>query len=184
MADIQEVFKIIEDEGTGNGEALRKRQEGDAAAGQNGSIGFAFKDDSGNVVLPALTSDGKIPVDTETAAGTVVRGRETLVSGSVTAGSDNDVVTLTLTPSQQYSMSDYMGSTTRICKWTLVQNDNGSETILDVFFTGPGQYSFSENPKNLSFSSGATGTQELILRGNPLNTATDLHGRVSIIDLP
>lgn len=181
MADLEEVFKTLEDSVTGAGEALTARDEGEAAAGATGGIGFSFKDSSGNVILPALTADGKIPVDTEAAAGTAIRGNASLngVSGVAT-----DVVTLTLAVDEIYNCSDFMGASSRIAKWEVVWDDNGSETVLDTFITGPGQFSFSENPKNLSITAGAVGTQELILRGTALFRTTDLHGRISIIDLP
>lgn len=181
MADLEEVFKTLVDDATGAGEAPVSRVEGEAAAGKEGSIGFSFKDSSGNVILPALTAAGKIPVDAESVAGTVIRDNATVAG---TSGVAADVVTLTLVANEIYNMADYIGASSRIAKWEIVQNDNGSETTLDVFITGPGQFSFSENPKNLSVTAGATGTQELILRGTALFKGTDLHGRMSIIDLP
>jgi hypothetical protein len=70
MADPRESFATLED-GTGEGQALASRQEGDASAAQNGSIGFAFKDSSGNVILPALDASGNVQVliDHVTAEG-------------------------------------------------------------------------------------------------------------------
>ena len=181
MADLEEVFKILKDDGTGAGEAPVSRVEGEAGAAKEGLIGFSFKDSSGNVILPALTAAGKIPVDTSAVAGTVIRDHQT-AAGTATVATD--VVTLTLVTNEVYNMADYMGSTSRICKWEVVQNDNATETVLDVFITGPGQFTFAEEPKNLTVTAGATGTQELILRGTPLFASTDLHGRMSIIDLP
>lgn len=61
MADIRESFATLEN-GSQVGVALKARVEGDAAAAQNGSIGFAFKDSSGNVILPALDASGNVPV--------------------------------------------------------------------------------------------------------------------------
>jgi hypothetical protein len=181
MADLEEVFKILKDDGTGAGEAPVSRVEGEAGAAKEGLIGFSFKDSSGNVVLPALTASGKIPVDSEAAAGTIIRDVST---ASGTGGVATDVVTLTLTTSEEYNMADYMGASSRIAKWEIVLDDNGSESVLDTFITGPGQFTFSEEPKNLEFTAGATGTQQLILRGTALFATTDLHGRVSIIDKP
>jgi hypothetical protein len=60
MADPRESFATLEDSSTGAGEALISRTEGEAAAAQAGSIGFSFKDSSGNVILPALTAGGFI----------------------------------------------------------------------------------------------------------------------------
>lgn len=181
MADLEEVFKILKDDATGAGEAPVSRIEGEAGAGKEGMIGFAFKDSSGNVVLPALTADGKLPVDTAAVAGTVIRDVNTAAG---VGGVANDVITLTLTTNEVYNMADFMGASSRIAKWEVVLNDNATETVLDTFITGPGQFTFAEEPKNLEFTAGATGTQELILRGTALFASTDLHGRVSIIDKP
>ncbi len=181
MADLEEVFKITQDSVTGAGEAPVARDEGEAASGHGGLIGFSFKDSSGNVILPALTAAGKIPVDTAAVAGTVIRANATVAG---TGGVAADVVTLTLAVNEVYNMADFMGASSRIAKWEIVWNNNGVETVLDVFITGPGQFSFAEEPKNLQVTAGATGTQELILRGTALFRGTDLHGRFSIIDLP
>ena len=69
MADVNEIFYILADSSTGAGEAAISRIEGEAAAGIAGLIGFAFKDSSGNVVLPQLDSQGRLPVTEEAAAG-------------------------------------------------------------------------------------------------------------------
>jgi len=183
MSDLKESFAILEDDVTGAGEAAISRVEGEAGAGKAGLIGFSFKDSSGNVVLPALTAAGKLPVDIVAVAGTILRGKGLLDSGSVSAGADNDVVTIVLTVSEVYNMADYMSSCSRDCTWTLVHDDNGTEEVLESWYTGAGQYTYSEEPKNLQITAGATGTQELILRGNP-RKASDLHGRVSIVDIP
>jgi hypothetical protein len=65
MADPRESFATLEDSGTGAGEALISRTEGEAAAAQAGSIAFSFKDSSGNVILPALNAAGNIGVTIE-----------------------------------------------------------------------------------------------------------------------
>lgn len=78
MADLRESFATLEDASTQEGKALIARQEGDVAAAQNGSIGFAFKDSSGNVILPSLDANGNLPVwvdfdyqEGDAAAGTM-----------------------------------------------------------------------------------------------------------------
>lgn len=60
MADLRESFATLQDATTEEGKALIARIEGEAAAAQNGSIGFAFKDSSGNVILPALDAAGNV----------------------------------------------------------------------------------------------------------------------------
>lgn len=82
MADLRESFATLEDSGTQEGKALAARQEGDAAAAQNGSIGFSFKDSTGNVILPSLDAAGNVPVlvDHQDLEGDTAAGKEGLVA--------------------------------------------------------------------------------------------------------
>lgn len=84
MADIRESFTTLEDAVTGAGKALASRQEGDAAAAQNGAIGYSYKDASGNVALPALDVAGnvKVLVDHQDLEGDASAGKEGLVAFS------------------------------------------------------------------------------------------------------
>lgn len=82
MADLRESFATLEDSASGEGKALIARIEGQAAAAQNGHIGFSFKDASGNVVLPALNAAGNIGVTIEhdDVAGDAAAGKDGLVA--------------------------------------------------------------------------------------------------------
>jgi hypothetical protein len=61
MADVRESFTTLEG-ASQEGLALRSVQEGESVASKNGSLGFAFKDSSGNAIAPALDVSGKLPV--------------------------------------------------------------------------------------------------------------------------
>src|SRR5579864_3232904 len=65
--DLRESFPSLEDASTGAGVPLTKSVEGDAASGKVGSVGFAYKDSNGNIVLPQLNDRGQLPVTLETA---------------------------------------------------------------------------------------------------------------------
>jgi hypothetical protein len=82
MADLRESFPTLQDATTQEGKSLIARQEGDAAAAQNGSIGFAYKDSSGNVILPQLDASGNVPViiDHLDQEGDAAAGKEGLVA--------------------------------------------------------------------------------------------------------
>jgi hypothetical protein len=84
MADLRESFATLQDATTEEGKALIARIEGEAAAAQNGAIGFAFKDSSGNVVLPALNAAGNLGVSVEhdDLEGDVASGKDGLVAFS------------------------------------------------------------------------------------------------------
>lgn len=84
MADLRESFPTLQDATTQEGKALAARVEGDAAASQNGAIGFAFKDSTGNVILPALDAAGNVKawIDHDYQEGDAAAGTSGLVGFS------------------------------------------------------------------------------------------------------
>lgn len=180
MSDLRESFPTLENASTGAGEAPIARTEGEAAAAQRGSIGFAFKDSSGNVVLPQLTAEGKILVDTEASNGSPVRAQ-----GKVTPAAINTVTviaTLTLVATRFYRNIEAMASCFRDSEVEVVWNDNGTPTTLWQGLVGPGQYSLATVLRNLQIQAGATGTQQLLLRGTNLDKVSDLRGTIIAIE--
>lgn len=57
MSDIRESFPTLED-GSQVGAPLRAVQQGDSVAAKNGSLGFAFKDSSGNAIAAPVNVSG------------------------------------------------------------------------------------------------------------------------------
>ena len=182
MADLREVFTILEDDVTQEGVKLPARQEGDASASKNGLIGYSFKDSDGNLILPQLDIAGSLPVTLD--AGTCISGTAKVTS---TPGSDVDVVTLALTLEKNYLDIGLMVSSAFQTAWTVVYIDDvgGTPTetiILQGPMTGPGQYSFS--PPRLDCAEfntiGGTGVQNLVLRANQIvGAASDLRAFLS-----
>lgn len=183
MADDREVFTILED-GSGVGQPLAAKAEGDAPSTDNGLMGFSFVDSSGNLVLPQLTAAGKIPVDTEAIPGTCISGQAQAVAGGLTF---QDVVTLTLALLKDYASLEFAASCSHLTLWEIVYIDDvggvPTETKIATFMTGPGQYSCKVNYDcgNFDTQSG-TGTQNLVLRGKNVRHASDLHGYMGIIE--
>lgn len=180
MADISELFKTLKDAATGAGEAPISRIEGEAAAAQEGLIGFSFKDSSGNVILPQLDSSGRILVQTQ-AEGTKYFADGQSVSGSTSAFQEVAAIT-TLGTSADHNNVEAHGSCSRISLFQIVSVDDygGSpvETVLASFMVGPGQFTVRYDANNLEFTSGSTGTQALVLQGKNLFQVSDLHGDI------
>jgi len=182
MADLREVFPILQDDSTGAGEAPVSRIEGEVAAAKEGLIGFSFKDSSGNVVLPQLLSNGKLPVDTESVAGTCLYADGEDASPVVSTASD--VVTL-VAGLNQYTNLLLSGSCLRTSLFELVHIDDvgvtDTETSLGKFLVGPGQFSFCCESLCRSFdATGGTGVQNFVLRGTCLFHASTLRGEISV----
>lgn len=178
MADPRQVYwplKNASDEGA----AADALTSGDAAAAKVGALGFAFRDSSGNVVLPQLTSTGKLPVDTEAAAGTFKRARGEEAAGSV--GVMVTVATLTLTVNKVYSYIRSLVSCRQDSLFQLVHNNNGVETILQDAVLGSGQFSLPVDLQD-QITAGGTGTQQLLIKGQNFSKASALRGSLTCIE--
>lgn len=183
MADLRESFPILEDDGTGAGEAPISRVEGEAAAAKEGLIGFSFKDSSGNVVLPQLDSQGRVVVTDLSAEeeGTCISGNG-LLAGSTSEGT---VVELSLTASKVYNRVDFIASCFRDTIWRVVYVDdpNGTpaETELSSFVTGPGQFSLAHKMDCLEFTAPSTDPVLRLVAKN-LNSTSDMRGTLAVLE--
>lgn len=181
MADLREAFGTLEDAATGAGEALISRIEGEAAAGQNGSIGFAFKDNSGNVILPTLTADGRLPVS-QNAAGTCLSGNDKVV-GSAT---EVQVLEISLAAGETYKELDITVSCFRdaIFRIAHVNDPAGTptETDLGEVLVGPGSFTQHLNHKCMEFVAGAT-DPVLRIYGQNLNSLSDMRAIASLLQV-
>jgi hypothetical protein len=175
MANEAQLFRILDDS-TGDSFAPRSRIEGEAAASQRGAIGFAFKDSSGNVVLPQLDAFGRLLVTEE--AGTCLSDQGANTVGSV--GVDVDIATITLTVDVEYADLEISGSSFRDTLFTIVQNDNAVETVLHQFLVGNGDVNETHRLKCVEFTAGSTGTQQLILRAQNIHKASNMYGTIAI----
>ena len=142
MVDPEELFNTLDDGGAGA--APKKMQEGDSPSAANGAIGFAFKDSSGNVVLPQLNAAGQIPT-TETTAGTCLYANGELAAGNL-ALTDVTNAQIILTVAKTYieiggAVSCRHAS---LFQWVHVDDSGGVtpvETVIAEIIVGPGQYS-------------------------------------------
>lgn len=178
MADLRELFPILEDASTGAGLAPISRVEGDASASQRGLIGFSFKDASGNVVLPELDAQGRMQMVLD--SGTPLKGRG-LVGGSAT---DVEVCSITLTANEVYDNIVVHGSCFRDAAFQVVHEDNGVDSVIGDFLCGPGQYSFEWQPLKIEVAAGGTGTQKLKVLAKNLNALSDLRADITCNELP
>ena len=175
MAEQAELFRIL-DNGSGAGEAPRSKSEGDAPSTDKGIIGFAFKDSTGNVVLPQLDSDGKLPVSSA-APGTTIRDSGTATPAAVVT--DTDDITITLTANESYKLCSFGVSSAQPSVWRIEHNNNGTPDELARVFTGPGDFNYSDAPQGCEFTAGATGTQELkIIMQQLRGPVSDAHAYV------
>lgn len=179
MSDLREVFPVLVDETTDEGKALTAAEAGDAAAAKVGAVMFAYKDSDGNVVLPTLTPEGKVPVDLEGAGVSKAGSSNGPVAGSLTVVT---VAEVSLTANKTHGKIKATGSCFREAIFDLIQLDNLTETIIGSFLIGPGQFSFTWEGGSKEIVSGGTGTQKLILKAKNLQKESDFRGDVSCLE--
>lgn len=195
MADERASFPSLEN-ASGIGEALRTVQEGESVASKNGALGFshkdlsgnaiaapvrndgeangpgvpgfAFQDSSGNLTRPQLNSAGQLPV-TLSATGNGKKARGELLAGS---GTLVTIATLTLATSKTYDQLNFIVSCFRDALFQVIWNDDGAETVLADALCGPGQFTFHGALPDAEFTSGASGTQQLLIKA--INTTGSL----------
>lgn len=183
MADVRTVFPILADSGTGAGEPAISRVEGESSSAIEGLIGFSFKDSSGNVILPQLTADGKLPVDTEGTAGVCKTGNGEDTSGSV--GSYVTVASFTGALTKVYQNFGVIVSCRRAAKFILeyVDDDGGggeAVTKLAEYDVGAGFYTACCEISCIEVdTTGGTATQTFRIRGQNLHTASNLRATLA-----
>jgi hypothetical protein len=182
MAHEREYFPTLADSND-VGVALSKSQAGDDAAGKIGSTAFTFKDSSGNLVLPTLTSEGKIPVDFAGAgvskSACADASGDGFIAGSLT---EQTICEITLTANKTYGKITVSATCFRESIYRLVQLDNTTETTIATIIVGPGQYSAIKNLGETEIVAGSTGTQKLILKGYNLQKVSDMGGEISCLE--
>ena len=184
MSDLNPLFATLEDV-AGNGVALTQKVVGDDTTG-NGAMVFAFQDDQGNVVLPQLTADGRIPTAAE-ATGTCLSESGALAAGSTGAFATVTGAELTLTLEKEYSAISLIFAATVPTVGQIVAVDDASgtpvETVLGEVIVGPGQYTIDLELKCLIHSTvGGTGDQKLIVKGQNLTTASCIRATIAALE--
>ena len=180
MADLATCFPILENDSTKAGECATSRVEGDVAAGKKGLIAFSFKDSSGNVILPQLTSAGALPVDTEGVNFTCLDAEGE--NASPVVDTEVDLATITLTDATVYQNIWVLVTATR---WSLyriywVDDVGGTDTEADIgwIHVGPGQYTVCCEMPCKEFTSGTTA--ELRVAGTAKSQVSTLRASMSV----
>lgn len=185
MANAKSLFRTLDD-GTEAGLAPRAKAVGDAPSTDKGLMAFGFRDSSGGVVLPQLTALGKLPVDTEAAAGTNKKHWAANDGGSLS------YVDLAILPgtatAKLYTNFMVKVACQDEAEFELVYiDDEGgtpAETVLMTFMTGPGQPSdgiMLRNELEVN-TTGGTGTQVIKVRGKNLHKVSRLVAAIAAVE--
>jgi len=174
------VFPILEDIATEAGVNLSQAVPGNAPTGRNGLMALAFKDNAGNLVLPQLTSEGKIAVDFEGAGVSKSATSDGEIPGAAT---ETVVAEVSLTALKTYGKIHGNCACFKEAIFYLYQVDDATETKIGHALVGPGQYTFKIDLGQKEIVAGATGTQKLSLRAlNLTSKLSDFLGDVACLE--
>ena len=179
MSHLRESFPSLEDLATKEGRVLHEAVQGSTATGKSGAIGIAFKDSSGNLVLPQLTPEGKLPVDFEGAGVAKHASAATEIAGSLT---EVLIAEISLTASKTIGRILAQGSCFKESVFKLYQQNDATTTLIGSCIVGPGSYTNEINLGIGEITSGAAGTQKLILKAINLTKESDFLGHVSCLE--
>lgn len=190
QSDLRESFPSLEDRATGAGVTLAASIEGQSSAGQQGAIGFAFKDAAGNVVLPQLDNEGRVPV-TLSGQGTRLRNYGSKAGALLSAtgafyGNQQLVTSIDLTANTD--IGDFGGKVNcrRAAYFELRYEDNGASVVLDSSLVDAGQYTapLGAGPQEDTFHvpASAVAPKISIYAGNLDNgKLSDLRGMLTVL---
>jgi len=181
--DLRESFPILEDIDNNNeGAAPSKAVAGDTPVGRSGLMVLAFRDSAGNLVLPQLDAEGRLPV-TQDAAGTPLKVKGELAAGSNVLAAITGAE-LTLVASKTYVKVAATVLCTIETLFQIIQSDNAVETVIAEILVGPGQYTFSWQHAGLEVVAGGTGVQKLLIKGMNLgNKVSSMRANLSVVQV-
>jgi len=178
MTDIRTSFAILEDSGTQAGAPLHRVFEGDAYASKNASPALVAKNGTDLVYLKTNSVTGALFVDTSGISVVCKSSAGELAAGSATLATVTGAV-ITLVASKAYQGIGFVVSSRRDSLFQIIWNNNGVDTILAEIVVGSGAFTVSSELHCLSFTSGATGTQELKVKAKNFEAQSSLRASIT-----
>ena len=181
MADKNPVFNTLQNLGDSEGAPIHKGIEGETTAGKNAAPGLVAKDDSGNFIYLKTNSAGELIVSQDSSELANLKTTAEVVG----SGTEVLVAKITLTASKVYKGLGWVASCFRDTIFRIVSVDDVGGTpvedvLVDGILCGPGDFTDSEYLKNMEFTAGSTGVQELQILAVNLNSTSDLRGTLTI----
>ena len=184
MADVREVFTSLEDLSTGVGMPLHQAFEGSAAENRNAHGALVAKDTAGNLIYLKTNLAGELVTSLESEEFALISDSGTN-AGNVAY---QDIATLILQADLVYKELELVCSCFRDTVFQVVSIDNVGVTPIETVLingirAGAGQFSAIVSLKTFMFTAGATGVQQLVVRGKNLNSTSTMDVVVSVKEI-
>lgn len=158
---------------------LQVRDAGASASGVDSLPVLAAKDASGNLAYVNLNADGEVLVS-GIGAGVSLFNSATVLG---VLSTPTVVASVTLVATKVYETIEFMSACTFPVYWELIQVNDATTTVKSSWITGPGAFSFANKLQHLVVTAGASGTQQLRVRGTQLSgAASDMHASVGAFE--
>jgi hypothetical protein len=175
--DVREAFPTTET-ALGVGVPLTTSNEGDAASAKTGATMYSYKDKDGNLALPQLDNQRRLPVSIE-PQGTRLRQPGQTVAGALLGGPTYTFVNVLSQPLVAASgYVDIRGNVNcrRSALFQLLYRDTVNTVILDEAIVDSGQYKAPIGFLDDQFTVPASGVSpEFVIRAGNYDKASDLH---------
>jgi hypothetical protein len=181
MADVRTNFPVLEDPSTQAGLPLHKVLEGDSSTGKNALASMVAADAAGNLKYMRVNQNNELVVSTESSISYALLSDSGSNAGSATYV---DLVTIALQNDLVYRELEAIVSCFRDAVFQVVFIDDATETLLvPGIRAGAGDYNGPLSFKTLEFVAGATGTQQLVIRGKNINATSTLDAALTIKEI-
>jgi len=181
MADPRTSFMVLEDSTSAAGLPLHKVLEGDALAAKNALAALVAKSGTNLAYLKLNATTGALLVDTG-AVGTCKKAKGELAAGSAALALVTGA-TISLTASKVYEEIGFIVASRRDSLFQIIQVNDVTENILGEIIVGSGAYTVSDQLHCLSFTAGATGTQELKIVAKNFEALSSLRASLTVMEI-
>lgn len=178
--DNPQATPILQDPVSLAGVPIHKVLEGDAAAAKNSLPALIGKDPSGNLQFIRLSANSEVIVKNDSAEVAFLSDQGKVAGNKDTA---QIVATIPLQVDTEYRKVGWIVACFRQAEFEIVQKDDATETVLATILVGPNQYTHHGELEGLVLTSGATGTQEIFVRGINFESASDLRATISVTEI-
>lgn len=180
MADLRTSYTVLEDASTQAGLPLHKALSGESSSAKNAHGAFSYTDAAGNFQYAKVNANREVIVSLESADLASLSDFGTIAgNASFTA-----VATIALVVDAVYRDITLIPYCTRDAQFKLVWDDDGAETDLTApVGVNAGQVSDDITFGKLTFTAGASGSQNLIVYAKNLNAPSDLHATIALEEI-
>lgn len=185
MADPKSVFNILGDTAASDtGLSWSKVLHNDPFAGKNAGPVLTFRNAANNLRYALVDAQDRVMVNSDEGDTACLSASGELAAGSVGTLVEVTNAEILLQTAMEYEDIGFVVSCRRDSLFQIVWDDDGAETVLAEAVVGAGAYTVGQELHCLAFTSGATGTQRLIVKAKQFEgVASSLRATITVTEI-